>query len=311
MNPVVLEVEHLTRYDYSQPVSMAQHLAILEPLSDQRQRLLSFELLIDPPPPNPPGCTVRSDSLGNRLRWFQLEGAHDHLCVTARSRVALAPRASTGPWADPGATPTCAAVAQALRYDPGQVWQPAVEFLPASPFVPRLAALRAYAEPSLRAERPMLEAVIELMHRIHTEFAYQSRSTEIDTPLQQVMDQRAGVCQDFAHLLIGMCRAHGLPARYVSGYLLTRPVPGQPALVGADASHAWAQVWCPLKPGSPDGHWVDLDPTNDLMPDQAHIRVAVGRDFGDVTPLRGVIRGGGRHRLQVGVTTRALDVAPA
>ena len=310
MNAAVLEVEHLTRYDYSQPVSMAQHLAILEPLSDQRQRLLSFELLIDPPP-NPPGCTVRSDSLGNRLRWFQLEGAHDHLCVTARSRVALAPRASTGPWADPGATPACAAVAQALRYDPGQVWQPAVEFLPASTFVPRLAALRVYAEPSLRPERPMLEAVIELMHRIHTDFAYQSRSTEIDTPLQQVMDQRAGVCQDFAHLLIGMCRAHGLPARYVSGYLLTRPAPGQPALVGADASHAWAQVWCPLKPGSPDGHWVDLDPTNDLMPDQAHIRVAVGRDFGDVTPLRGVIRGGGRHQLQVGVTTRVVDEAPA
>jgi transglutaminase-like putative cysteine protease len=156
-----------------------------------------------------------------------------------------------------------------------------------------------------------MEAALDLMSRIHTEFRYQSSSTEIDTPLSQVMEQRAGVCQDFAHLMIGALRSMGLAARYVSGYLLTEPAPGQPVLVGADASHAWVQLWCPIEGtlaegDGPHGHWIDLDPTNNLMPDRAHVRLAVGRDFGDVTPLRGVIRGGGHHRLSVGVTTRPV-----
>jgi len=131
------------------------------------------------------------------------------------------------------------------------------------------------------------------------------------TPLAQAFAGKRGVCQDFAHLLIGALRMWGVPARYVSGYLLTRSAAGGEVLIGADASHAWVQVWCPGTPGVPEDGWLDLDPTNDVVPAHSHIRVAVGRDFGDVTPLRGVIRGGGRHRLRVGVTTRLLSAAAA
>jgi transglutaminase-like putative cysteine protease len=154
------------------------------------------------------------------------------------------------------------------------------------------------------------EVACLLMQRVHAEFRYESQSTAVDTPLSQALAQRRGVCQDFAHVLIGALRAFGLPARYVSGYLLTRPPEDGPALVGADASHAWVQAWVPGTPGVPSqgaaAGWLDLDPTNCVVPATDHVRVAVGRDFGDVTPLRGVIRGGGRHTLSVGVTTRLL-----
>jgi transglutaminase-like putative cysteine protease len=153
------------------------------------------------------------------------------------------------------------------------------------------------------------ELALALMHRLHAGFEYRSASTDIDTPLAQAFAQRAGVCQDFAHLLAGALRQCGLPARYVSGYLLTQPPEGGADVVGADASHAWVQVHVPGTPGVPDDGWLDLDPTNDVVPGTGHVRVAVGRDFGDVTPLRGVIRGAGQHSLQVAVRTRRL--APA
>jgi len=312
MATIGLEIDHVTRYDYSQPVSAAQHLAILEPIDDGRQSLVSFDLHIDPPPnpvDSPPiqaQRRVRLDGQANRLSWFSLSTAHDHLEVWARSRIRLSPLPASGPWANPSATPSCAAVAQALRYAPRQAWQPAVEFTQRSPFVPRLPRLAEYGRSCLRGDRPVLEAALDLMQCIHRDFRYESRSTEIDTPLAQVLEQQSGVCQDFAHLMIGALRAAGLPARYVSGYLLTEAPKGHKPHVGADASHAWVQVWCPDEAGSPTGVWVDLDPTNNLVPDQCHVRLAIGRDFGDVTPLRGVIRGGGHHRLSVGVTTRRV-----
>ena len=304
----VIEVEHLTRYEYSQPVSMAQHLAILEPLSDERQRLIDFQLEVEPQP-DPQALHRRSDGYGNRLHWFSISRPHDQLSVIARSRVEIWPWKADGPWRFPERTPSCFEVAASLRYHPSRAWQPAVEFLQPSPYVPKLPGLLQFAQPLLHPDQPLLQGALRLMNAVHTEFNYRSRSTDVNTPLQRVLDQRQGVCQDFAHLLIGMFRAMGLPARYVSGYLLTQPAPGQPALVGADASHAWVQVWCPSS--SPEGHWIDLDPTNNLIPDQAHVRVAVGRDFGDVTPLRGVIRGGGHHRLSVAVTTRLAETETA
>jgi transglutaminase-like putative cysteine protease len=151
---------------------------------------------------------------------------------------------------------------------------------------------------------------LDLMHRIHADFEFQSASTEVDTPLIEAFEQRAGVCQDFAHLMIAALRMLGLAARYVSGYLLTQPPPGQAKLLGADASHAWVQVYCPDTPGLPGG-WLELDPTNDLIPDTSHVRLALGRDYGDVTPLRGVIRGGGQHTLGVAVNTRRVQQAQA
>jgi transglutaminase-like putative cysteine protease len=225
--------------------------------------------------------------------------------VRSTSRVTVAARFGG---LRPEASPAWETVRERLRYVARARFEPAVEFVQPSPYVPwpepGLAGLRAWAATSLTPGRSVAEAALDLMRRLHDEWAYRPRSTEVDTPLATAFAQRAGVCQDFAHLLIGACRLHGLAARYVSGYLLTEPQAGQPALLGADASHAWVQVWCPGTPGVPVDGWLDLDPTNRLVPAAGHIRVAVGRDFGDVTPLRGVIRGGGTHSLTVGVTTR-------
>lgn len=307
--PTRLEVVHDTRYDYPAPVTLAHHLAHLQPLDDAYQRLCAFELDIEPLPMPPPRAS--RDALGNVQHHFSLAQAHERLHVRARSEVELRARftqldaAASPPWED---------VAAMLRYVARAPYRPAAEFVQPSPFVPLLPSLRAWAAPSLTPGRPVAEVALELMQRVHDDFAYESASTEIDTPLAQVFEQKRGVCQDFAHLMAGALRAWGLPARYVSGYLLTR-APGEAHdMVGADASHAWVQVWCPGTPGVPedgaDGGWLGLDPTNRLLPGVGHVRVAIGRDFGDVTPLRGVIRGGGAsHRLEVAVHTRVLDVA--
>ena len=200
-------------------------------------------------------------------------------------------------------------VTSRLRYVAGARFEPATEFAMPSPYVPRLRALRDYGAASLAPGRPLAAAAIELMQRVHADFRFEAHSTDIETPLTQVLQQRRGVCQDFAHLLAGVLRMWGVPARYVSGYLLTHAPVGGVKLQGADASHAWVQVWCPGTPGVGKDGWLDLDPTNNVVPGMAgsgHVRVAVGRDFGDVTPLHGVIRGGGRHTLRVGVNTRCL-----
>lgn len=169
----------------------------------------------------------------------------------------------------------------------------------------RLDALRDHALASFTAGHPAAEAAIELMRRVNADIAYVAASTRVDTPLAQVWRERRGVCEDFAHLLIGALRMLGLAAHYVSGHLLTQPPPGEAALVGADASHAWVAPSCPHADGACD--WLELNPTNDRVPELDHVRRAVGRDFGDVAPLEGVHRGGGAHDLAVRVTTRRLD----
>ena len=305
-----IEVIHDTHYAYAAPVSLAHHMAHLQPLQDEAQRLLDFTLSIDPPPALPSHSV---DAMGNTQCHFSLAQPHRRLQVRASSRVRLAPR-FVG--LRPEASPPVSEVAARLRYVAGASFEPATEFAMPSPYVPRLRALRDYGAASLAPGRPLAAAAIELMQRIHADFKYQSHSTDIETPLTQVLLQRRGVCQDFAHLMAGVLRMWGLPARYVSGYLLTHAPEGGVKLQGADASHAWVQVWCPgtpgVGPGESGGGWLDLDPTNNVIPGLAgtagsgHVRVAVGRDFGDVTPLRGVIRGGGRHTLSVGVSTRRL-----
>lgn len=300
----VLEVVHETRYAYGAPVVLAHHLAHLQPLDDAHQRLLVHEVATDPP------IDARHagvDAFGNACLWLSSAQPHDHLLVRSCSRVALRPR-----FADlrPAASPAWDALAAGLRYVAGGRYDPAVGFAQPSPYVPRLPQLQDYARPSFAPGRPVAEAAIELMHRLHGDFAYRSASTEIDTPLAAAFAQRAGVCQDFAHLMAGALRMMGVPARYVSGYLLTHPPEGGADLLGADASHAWVQVYAPATPGVP-ADWLDLDPTNGCVPGSGHVRVAVGRDFGDVTPLRGVIRGGGRHTLSVAVSTRVVDAGPA
>jgi transglutaminase-like putative cysteine protease len=288
-----LRVSHRTVTRYSTRVEVAYHCAFLHPRDGGRQRVTDFALSIDPAPSHQADS---ADSFGNLRTEFALYEPHEILIVQAESRVWLEPRP-----VPPEASSSMAwdAIASGLRYTLGGSFQPASEFVFASPHVPSIPALGAYAAPDFAPGRPYLQAAIALMERIHRDFAYETGVTEVGTPLAEVFRQRRGVCQDFAHVMLGTLRALGLPARYVSGYLLTHPLPGQCRLTGSDASHAWVSIWCPVL------GWVDLDPTNDVMPDGGHVTVAIGRDYGDVMPLRGVIRGGAEHALEVSV-----DVAP-
>ncbi len=299
-----LDVVHETRYDYAAPVNQSLHLAHLTPLADGGQRLLAHDLSIEPAPAQ---RNSDVDAHGNARLFFTLARPHRKLRVLSISRVCVSARHAA---LLASAAPPWEVVRQRLRYEFGARYDPAVEFAQPSPLVPRLRPLRDYGVASFTPRRPLAEAAIDLMQRIHADFEFEATSTDVDTPLLDAFTQRCGVCQDFSHVMIGVLRMQGLAARYVSGYLLTVPAPGQPALQGADASHAWVQVYCPDTPGIGDG-WLDLDPTNDLVPGLGHVRLAVGRDYSDVTPLRGVIRGGAEHTLDVRVTTRCVDDAAA
>jgi transglutaminase-like putative cysteine protease len=295
-----LDVVHETRYAYSAPVTVAHHLAHLQPLDDAAQMLLSFELDVKPAPDR---LRHSRDAAGNAQCHFSLVRPHETLIVRASSRVRLAPRFAA---LRPQTSPPWDKFATRLRYVARAPFDPVLEYVLPSPYVPRLDELRDYAAVSFPPGRPLVEGAIELMRRVHSDFRYESQSTEIGTPLPEAFTQRRGVCQDFAHLMAGAMRMLGLPVRYVSGYLLTQAPEDDAPMLGADASHAWVQVACPGTAGVGADGWLDLDPTNNLVPGSGHVRVAVGRDFGDVTPLRGVIRGGGRHTLSVGVTTRRV-----
>ena len=310
--PLALEVRHTTAYRYASPVSLAQHRAHLQPLTDGAQELDQFDLEIEPAPAHRRDSI---DAMGNAQIHFSFAQPHQELRVAATSRVQVGARYRG---LLPEASPAWDELAMGLRYIAGVPFEPAVEFVQPSPYVPRLAELRSYVRPSFPAGRPVVVGALELMQRVHADFKYQSQSTQVDTPLATVFAHKRGVCQDFAHLMIGCLRMLGLPARYVSGYLLTSP-PEMPAgsapMLGADASHAWAQLWCPGTPGVPGegsgAGWLDLDPTNNVVPGTGHVRVAIGRDYGDVTPLRGVIRGGGAHQLSVAVSTYVVESAAA
>lgn len=283
------KITHRTTYVYTSEVTVSQHIARLRPRSFPGQTCLSHELDIAPVP----GVqTSREDYFGNTTHFFTIAGAHRELTVLSRSTVDVTERI----WPEPDKTPAWKTLrssdAEALPLE-------AQEYIFPSVFVPHLSALADYAQPSFTPDRPLLEAATDLMHRIFTEFTFDPTATTVATPLETVLQKRRGVCQDFAHLQIGCLRSLGLPARYVSGYLETLPPPGKTKLVGADASHAWLQLYVP------GFGWVDLDPTNDVLAGSRHITVAWGRDFDDVSPIRGVIGGGGKHTLSV-----AVDVTP-
>lgn len=292
--PAELIVEHETTYAYGSAVELAHHIAMLKPRGDGIQQLLDFALHVDPAPARVQG---RVDTWGNALAHFSLTVPHESLCVRATSRVRLAPSPPLPP------AMTWEVAREHWRYQAGRPLDAAVEFVYDSALVGRAAALRVWAAPCFTAGRPLDEAARELMHRLHEEFTYEPESTEVDTPMLDAFEQKRGVCQDFAHVMIGALRSLGLAARYVSGYLLTDPPPGQPRLQGADASHAWVAVALPRADGR-GSDWLELDPTNDCVAGVGHVRVACGRDYRDVTPLSGVIRGGGRHALTVRVSTR-------
>ena len=297
-----LHVVHETRYDYAPAVRSAQHQAHLVPATLPCQRLLSHRLTIDPEPAQRRDFT---DGWGNGGCFFSLQGSHTQLRLVAESLVETLPRPqprSTIPWE---------LARERMRYHRDAHWDPATEFLFASPYVPRHQDFVAYAGPSFPPGRPLLEAAQDLMHRIHREFAYRPQSTDASTPALRALTLRQGVCQDFAQVMVGCLRSLGLPARYVSGYLLTEPPPGQPRLVGADASHAWACVYLPddsaqHAEAAASGTWADLDPTNDRAPGEDYVTLAIGRDYGDVAPVRGVIEGGD-PRLRVAVTVTPVS----
>jgi len=281
------EVTHRTTYRYSEPVTLGHNSAHLTPRTLDRQRCLSNRLVILPTP----SC-LRSwtDYFGNHATYFAVEEEHRELSVTAVSEVAM----ETPP---PAPTMTCAweVARDGLWQNCDAVDLAAAPYAFDSPCVVRDERLASYASMSFTPGRPLLEAALDLTARIHRDFRFDPAATSVSTPTMEVFEKRRGVCQDFAHLQIGCLRSLGLAARYVSGYLLTDPRPGQPRLVGADASHAWLGVFCP-------GHgWVDLDPTNNVIPQMRHVTVAWGRDYGDVCPIKGVFLGGGVHCMTVAV----------
>ncbi len=302
---LALDIHHETTYGYAQPVAQSHHVAHLKPLQDQAQVLLDFELTVSP---HPDAWRESLDSFGNGCVHFALSQPHRELRVQARSRVRVWDRFTL---LDAQAGEPWESLRDRMRYVARAPYDPAVQFVQPSPFVPRLEALRGYGLAAFEPQVPTARAALALMQRIHADFEYHSSSTAVDTPVAQAFAQRSGVCQDLAHVMIGACRMVGVPARYVSGYLLTHAADGGQAMVGADASHAWVQVYAPGTPGLPADGWLDFDPTNNRIPGLEHVRLAVGRDYGDVTPLRGVIRGGGRHTLSVGVTTRRWPGAAA
>ena len=298
---MLLRVIHETAYDYLPPVKTAQHMAHLKPRHDAQQQVLSHRLIVVPQPAQQSETT---DVYGNTRAFFSLAGAHHELSVVADSVVA------TQLPSKPGDSVSWEVARERMRYHRGAAWDPASEFVFASPYVPRHEQFLAYARPCFAPDRPLWEACCDLMRRIHEDFTYETEATDVSTPALEALEMRKGVCQDFAHIMLGCLRSLGLPARYVSGYLLTEPPPGQPRLVGSDASHAWVSVYLPGTQAEP-GVWADLDPTNDRMPGEDYVRLATGRDYSDVSPIRGVIHGGAHHTLNVAVTVAPVEAGAA
>jgi transglutaminase-like putative cysteine protease len=228
---------------------------------------------------------------------FSIQALHQHLEVIAQSFVSVASRTPPVPALSPVWTEVQARFRDPVSPDD----VPAYQFCLDSPLLAAAPFLAEYARASFRENAPLLVAARDLTRRIFRDFTYDSRATDIATPLAEVWKKKRGVCQDFAHLAIACLRSVGLPARYVSGYLRTRPPEGKPRLVGADASHAWYSVYCP------HNGWVDFDPTNDILPGDEHVTVAIGRDFSDVSPLSGILTGGGEHRVTVSVDVEVVE----
>ncbi|MBP5952305.1 transglutaminase N-terminal domain-containing protein [Pseudomonas iridis] len=291
------QIFHDTCYHYDSPVSLAQQLAHLWPRECSWQRCTQRQLLISPQP------SARRDELdvfGNPLTRLAFERPHDELQVNARLTVEVLTRLSL----DFNQSPAWELTRNALTYSsqplPSDLLE-ACRYRFQSPYVHLKRSFVEFSQSCFPPGQPLMLGVQALMQKIFSEFTFDAEATQVATPLVEVLERRRGVCQDFAHLMLACLRSRGLAARYISGYLLTRPPPGQPRLIGADASHAWVSVFCPVL------GWVDFDPTNNVQPALEHITLAWGRDFSDVSPLRGVILGGGSHDPEVRVTVMPVE----
>ena len=291
-----LAITHETRYSYNPAVQTAQHVAHLQPANTPCQQVLQHSLYVEP------AATVQHnvDAFCNHRAYWALTHPHEGLLVRAYSEI------TTSPITPGSSAQSWESVREHFRYRGGHPADVNNGFVFGSHHAPVHEAFLAYAQSSFSPGRPLVQAATELTARMHRDFTYASQSTDINTPALEALESRRGVCQDFAHILLACLRSLGLPARYVSGYLLTQPPPGQPRLVGSDASHAWASVYLPELASHACQGWFDLDPTNNrcglASPGLDYVRLAVGRDFADVSPLRGVLQGGGAHTLQVAVT---------
>jgi transglutaminase-like putative cysteine protease len=280
-------LRHRTTYAYVDAVDLATHMLHLSPRATGRQRVLAAEILCEPAPS---ARATAADHHGNQVTWLFLERPHTRLELVLNALVEVAGGAATGPagiaWeALPAATP----------------WDVA-EFAFDSALAPAIPPARDYAAASFAAGRDAFDAVRDLTARIRRDFAFKPGVTSVSTPVTQVLETRAGVCQDFSHVMIAALRAHGVPARYVSGYIRTRPKPGEAKRRGSDVSHAWVAAWL-----GPALGWVEFDPTNDIVVSNEHVVLGHGRDYADVSPVRGVLLGGGRHAVTVGVDLEPVE----
>jgi transglutaminase-like putative cysteine protease len=283
-------LSHRTTYSYASSVDAAHHIAHLRARPFPGQKVTSISIATQPAPAL---AVQHVDHFGNLIDIYRIDRPHQRFDIEVRAAVEVKfpeppPAHATPPWEQ---------IRKALDGDGFPAPIEASEFVHESPLVPLDDALRAYGARSFTPGRPILEAACELTGRIKADFEYHPGATDISTPLHEVFEGKAGVCQDFAHVMIAALRTHGLAAGYVSGYIRTVHSREEIELRGSDASHAWVAVWCGEAAG-----WVHLDPTNDLVARQDHVAVAWGRDFSDVSPLRGVILGGGSHAYSVAVT---------
>jgi transglutaminase-like putative cysteine protease len=285
---MLYQATHMTLYSYQEPVAQCLNEVHLTPRTTARQRVLQSGIEVEP---KPAVFERQMDYFGNEVATFSVLQSHDRLVTTSTSIVEVQAASSRQlpsiAWEDARHHLGLHADADGLE---------AFEFIFESPFVHLAPELAAYALPSFTPGRPLAEAVQDLSHRVYKEFSYKPKSTSIETPLAEVLRSRRGVCQDFAHVLIGALRSQRLAARYVSGYIRS----GE-NVTGAEASHAWVSAFLP------DYGWLDLDPTNDVIPSDGHITLAWGRDYGDVPPVKGIALGGGVQKVEVEVRVKALD----
>ena len=291
---MLYQITHITRYSYPQSVSVCHNEACLTPRTSPVQTCESSRLRVYPPPAT---MSERIDFFGNQIHHFSFHDGFQELTVRAQSRVrVMRPAAQT-----PIPSPTWEAVVRKVAAAESPEALEAYQFVFESPRVSKAHKFREYGAKTFTPNRPLWDGLRELTSRVFEEFTFDTKATHVSTTVDEVFESRRGVCQDFAHVMLAILRSLGLPARYVSGYLRTAPPPGEQRLVGADVSHAWVSVWC-----GQELAWVDADPTNDVFVGNDHVTIAYGRDYSDITPVKGVYIGGGPHTLKVSVDVEPL-----
>jgi transglutaminase-like putative cysteine protease len=290
---MIYDISHDTIFNYANAVSVSHQLLRLSPRETARQTPVHNRVIVEPAPVM---RQTRNDFFGNEITYLTVQVPHERLTIRSSSRVDVQTFDAT--LLDDG--PSWETVAAAMDPTVGKNALEASQFAFASPYVGIDDDVRDFARETFTPGKGFVAAVLELTAKIHSDFVYEGGVTDIWTPVSEVLAKRRGVCQDFAHLEIAALRSLGLPARYMSGYLLTHPAHGKERLIGADASHAWVAAWCA------DFGWLEFDPTNNVMPSDEHITLAWGRDYGDVSPTTGIIVGGGAHTVSVAVSVEPI-----